>query len=38
MKYLYNGTIYEANDPSDALLTWFGDSKVVDENGKPKQV
>lgn len=38
MKYLYNGTIYEANDHSDALLSWFGDSKVVDENGKPKQV
>lgn len=38
MKYLYNGLIYEAKEVSPALLSWFGDSKVVDEEGKPKQV
>lgn len=38
MKYLYNGLIYEAREVSSDVLKWFGDSKVVDSEGKPKQV
>lgn len=43
MKLLHRGFIYEsvmceATELSPSLLSWFGDSKVVDSEGKPKRV
>lgn len=38
MKIVHRAFIYESIEPSDGVLNWFGDSKVVDSNGKPLQV
>lgn len=42
MKLLHRGFVYEsineARELSPSLLSWFGASKVVDSEGKPKQV
>lgn len=37
-KYKKGGEVLAAPEVKDALMKWFGDSKVVDNNGEPKVV
>lgn len=38
MNIEYRGSLYEAQVPSESVLSWFGDSKVVNDDGSPKVV
>lgn len=38
MRIFHKGFIYESSELSPSMLSWFGASKVVDAEGKPKQV